>query len=264
MATQVETLTEAHRAAETRRAAIVAAAVAAYWRARVRENDPAVIERWVAAVVPLILREQLRSAAQGALFANTMRAIETGVNDGFIFEPQVPADAEGRIRTSLIVTGPVALQKRLEKISGADISPAEARALTDAALDLTGAGAAGSAARHVQSGGRESIRAGTTKDPVALGYVRITRADPCFFCALLASRGAVYKSDSFEESDSGFDGPGNFKAHDSCGCSLKPLYRRDDPLLDRSKAFSELYATSTAGKSGPAALLAFRRAYEGR
>lgn len=266
MPTQSETLSDAFRATEARRAALVAAAVAAYWRARVRADDPESVERWLAALVPLIVRERNASAVRGVLFGNTIRTLEVGLEDGFRFEtsPESVDLDPNVIRTSLMVTGPVALQKRIEKISGRDVSPTEERALIQDAHDKSGAGAAAAAVRHVQNGSRSALIDGTARDTKALGWVRLTRAAPCYFCALLASRGAVYKGDSFEDSDTMFDGPGQVKVHDSCQCSLKPVYRRDDELLDRSKPFLEVYKASTAGKSGRDAIKAFRQAYEGR
>ncbi len=268
MPTQAETLSDAFRAAEARRAALVATAVAAYWRARVSADDPESIERWLAALVPLIMRERNASAVRSALYGNTIRTLEVGLEDGFRFDSLqggMPSEnIEKAIRTSLVVTGPVALRSRIEKISGRDVSPLEEKALLAKAHDQSGAGAAAAAVRHVLGGGRTSLIDGVARDKKALGWVRLTRAEPCYFCALLASRGAVYKGDSFEDSDTMFDGPGEVKVHDSCQCSLKPVYRRDDEMLDRSKDFLDIYTASTKGKSGRAAILAFRKAYEGR
>ena len=73
MPTQAEALTDAFRAAEARRAALVAAAVALYWQQRVSADDPESVERWLAAMVPLILRERNASAVRGVLFGNTIR-----------------------------------------------------------------------------------------------------------------------------------------------------------------------------------------------
>lgn len=268
MPTEAETLTDAFRAAEARRAAIVAAAVAAYWRTRVRAEDPETIERWLAALVPVIMRERNASAVRGALYGNTIRTLEVGLTDGFRFdslEGAMPAEnVAAMIRTSLVVTGVTGYQRRLEKISGRDISPAVEKALLDEAFDKSGAAAAASAVRHVQNGGRAALIDGVQRDKRALGWVRVTRAEPCYFCALLASRGAVYKDDSFEDSNSLFDGPGEVKVHDSCQCAVKPVYRRNDEILDRSSEFLEIYKASTQGRSGREAIKAFRRAYEGR
>ena len=267
MPTQAEALTDAYRAAEAKRAAIVAAAVAAYWRARVDPDDPETVERWLAALVPVIQRERNASAVRGVLFGNTIRTLEVGLTDGFRFATEAPGtvDLDPQVfRTSLMVTGPAAYRKRLEKISGRDLSPAVEQALIREAFDKSGAGAAASAVRHVQNGGRSALIDGVQRDKRALGWVRVTRAHPCYFCALLASRGAVYKGDSFEDSNGLFDGPGEVKVHDSCQCAVKPVYRRDDELLDRSSEFLEIYKASTAGKSGRDAIRAFRAAYEGR
>lgn len=257
-------LTEAFRATETTRAAAVAAAVALWFKYRVNADDPATIERWLAILVPKIIAEINASAARATVFGNTIRTLETGRLDNFRFEPVTLENLEERVRTSLVVTGPVDLHKRLEKISGQDLSPAVEKALIQEAVTQSAAGAGAAAARHVQNGGRETLRDGVARDAVALGYVRVTKPSPCYFCAMLASRGAVYQGDSFKDSDPLFDGPGHVKVHDSCGCSLKPLYRRNDEILDRSLEWSDLWGVSTKGKSGMAAVRAFRQAYEGR
>jgi hypothetical protein len=267
VATTAETLTDAYRAAEAKRAAIVAAAVAAYWRARVDPEDPSSVERWLAALVPVIQRERNASAVRGVLFGNTIRTLDVGLTDGFRFATEAPGvlDLDPSVfRTSLMVTGVTGYRKRLEKISGRDISPAVEKALLSEAFDKSGAAAAASAVRHVQNGGRAALIDGVKRDRKALGWVRVTRTEPCYFCALLASRGAVYKDDSFEDSNSMFDGPGEVKVHDSCQCAVKPIYRRDDELADRGKPFLDIYKASTQGLSGRAAIAAFRRAYEGR
>lgn len=272
-------LTEAFRAAEAQRAAMVAAAVALYWRQRVDATDPSSVERWLAAMVPLILRERESSANRAVLFGNAARVLEVGDRSYTFQRPDVDSNAlEVAIRTSLSVTGPVAFQKRLERISGAEVTPAEEKALfrlgdepaparqayiRSVQRDVA-AGPAGAAARHVQNGGRDVLVDNTKHDPTALGYVRITKAEPCYFCAMLASRGMVFKGDSFKDSDSFFDGPGHYKVHDSCACTLVPIYRPDDDRLDRSEEFERLWVSSTRGKSGRDAVNAFRRAYEGR
>ncbi len=260
-------LTEAFRAAEAQRAAAVAALVALWFRQRVRPDDQASIERWLAAMVPIILRERSASESRAILFGNTVRTLEVGLGDGFRFEPVKVADLEARVRTSLVVTGltgRTGVNGKLAKLSGRDLTPAEERALVDQFMTDSAGATGGAAVRHVLNGGREALRDGAMRDKLALGFVRVTKAKPCYFCALLASRGAVYKEDSFDESNTLFDGPGQVKVHDSCGCSVKPIYRREDFFAGRAKQWDQLYKDSTSGTSGKGAILAFRKAYEGR
>jgi len=55
---------------------------------------------------------------------------------------------------------------------------------------------AGATQKLIANQGRDTISASALKDPVRVGYARIPRSDACSFCGLLASRGAVYRSEA--------------------------------------------------------------------
>lgn len=113
----------------------------------------------------------------------------------------------------------------------------------------------------------------------AIGYARVTDNDPCYFCAVLASQGAVYYSeDSFDHSNSlirevtwtsnsdkgtrrAFLGDGPAKVHDHCRCTLRPVYREADKYDKRAKYFLEQWDTLTDGLSGKDAMNEFRQKY---
>lgn len=265
-------LTEAHRQAQLRNAAIVALIIKALFGEVVDPaNLVATATRWLDAVVPLLFRYRSDSAAMSRLYLTALRQLELPGSDEFIPTPAdpVPLDA---LSTSMWVTGitgngqngsPLGLEKRLVKISGLDLDPAVERAMIADSVNKAAQQAAVAATRHATAGGRDQVVAAVKEDRRALGYVRITDGDPCFFCAMLASRGFVYKEDSFKYSNYMFEGEGVAKAHDGCQCSMKATYSRDDPLPGRSQEWQELWKTSTSRLSGPEALKAFRRAYEG-
>lgn len=121
--------------------------------------------------------------------------------------------------------------------------------------------AAGAAVRHVTSAGHRQIEDNVRADQLAIGWARTTKPGSCYFCAMLASRGFVYKEDSFTESNAKFEGIGEQKVHDSCGCGLRPLYNPSDPLPDRTEALEQLWADSGANFSGSRAINEFRRRY---
>ncbi|MFT3871552.1 MAG: hypothetical protein QM714_02730 [Nocardioides sp.] len=104
--------------------------------------------------------------------------------------------------------------------------------------------------RLVANAGRGQILAGIRADAKARRWARVTSATGCAFCRMLATRGAVYRS---EES-------ADFRAHDHCGCTIEPLFggRYEPPAHVR--ADQQLWAESTDGLSGGDALNAFRRA----
>lgn len=102
--------------------------------------------------------------------------------------------------------------------------------------------ASGTATRLVQNGGRDTIRASTEADPSALGWVRVTDGDPCAFCLTLASRGPEYKSaeTAGRRSNARFQGEGEFKVHDHCGCSALPVFA-GTPELPSTRRADETY-----------------------
>lgn len=119
----------------------------------------------------------------------------------------------------------------------------------------------GAGVRHAMNGGRNATGQVLKFDRKIIGYARITDSDPCWFCALLASRGTVYTTDSFAEggqrskwngvltkSDRHFkspkgevDLPPGFsnvaKVHDHCRCQLKPVYSVNDFRDDEAKFY---------------------------
>lgn len=249
-------LTEAYRQAQGARATAVALIVA-YYYSQIDPEDPQAVEAWLTVVLPRILREHDNIAQLGATFGNKVRQLEVG-NDDFRFTPSVGAVIE-QVRKSLQVVGPFDYHNKLTTIGGLDVSPTMRKALISEAKDVTKAKVAASAYRHAANGGRQTLIDGATEDKVALGYVRVTKAKPCYFCAMLASRGVVYSDDSFDHSDARFIGPGDVKVHDSCACTMKPVYSRDDPLLEDTAKFQEMWQTWGAG--GGDALNRFRTGY---
>lgn len=256
-------LTVAFRSAQARRAAAIAALVAVYYRTRVDVNDPASIERWLEIMVPRILRQHDIAAAEAATFANALRRLEMPNAAPFTYEAKPGAVAE-QIRTSLSVVGPTAYRNKAAEIRRLDekqFSPTEKTAMLRDLDKATEVKILGAVARHTQNGARETIRDGIAKDKVALGYVRVTRDRPCYFCAMLASRGLTYARDSFDQSDPRFIGEGTAKVHDHCQCHLKPVYDRDaDEYIKRSAFFEELWYQFSTGSTAEA-IRTFRSGY---
>jgi len=94
------------------------------------------------------------------------------------------ASAAARVRTSLQVTGYVT-EERLRTLKHAD--PGKV-----ALVRVSGA-----VTRQVLDGGRETLLASVRDDRRARGWARVTSPKPREFCAMLASRGAVYTVASF-------------------------------------------------------------------
>lgn len=221
--------------------------------------------RWIQAALLVLAARRRESAGLALAFSRAYRVAE-GVED--VFEPRaaltLPVEA---VTTSLSVLGPVAYRREVGRQLGKD-----AREVTDLDLRNTrlpggleqklNANAARAAQRHVQNGARETLDDVATRDRRVVGYMRVTDASPCWFCAMLASRGPVYQGDSFEESNARFNGPGDQKVHDSCGCMIIPMYSRmESPeelqSLTRYREYDRLWREHPSR-------LDFRRAFEGR
>lgn len=149
--------------------------------------------------------------------------------------------ADRAAKVSLIVTGPVNQKAKIAR--GKSPEQANREALAEAS---------GAASRHVLTGGRQSLLTLVEGDMQALGWARVTDGDPCAFCAMLASRGPVYRTEV----------SAGFQAHDHCACTAEPVYSRQAPWPGRGAEFRRLYRQATQGYSGRDAINAFRRAYE--
>jgi hypothetical protein len=162
---------------------------------------------------------------------------------------------EDRVEANLNATGIAVYHRALRA------GQAEARAVDTMAVNLSGA-----ATTLTLEGGREVVRDAAAADVEAIGWIRVPDADPCSWCAMLASRGVVYRSaeTAGRAKNRGFVGEGLFKWHDHCGCTAVPVFRDDDPLLDRADDLYEQWLRETQGHSGRNARNAWRRYWENR
>ena len=106
---------------------------------------------------------------------------------------------------------------------------------------------AGMASSFVLHGGRDTVMATVKADPRIVRWRRVSMGRPCDFCAMLISRGAVYKQRTVD-----------FRTHDHCACIPQPEYQ---PL----SASSALYERSwpTGQKSADAFKTFQARIHEG-
>lgn len=109
----------------------------------------------------------------------------------------------------------------------------------------------GATTRLVLGGGRDTIIESVAADPQTAHWQRVTSGEPCAFCAMLATRGAVFTADTAD-----------FEAHDHCSCSAEAAYEGSAMPLT-SQALRSQWDTVTAGLSGDDAINAFRSALAG-
>lgn len=111
--------------------------------------------------------------------------------------------------------------------------------------------------RHVKSGARRQAIGLSLVDAQAQGWARTSDGtSSCSFCLMLISRGPVYRSRESAELRSDAK-----TFHNRCDCVAVPVFNKKSfPGRDEYLSASKLWAKSTKGKSGPAALAAFRLA----
>lgn len=119
------------------------------------------------------------------------------------------------------------------------------------------------AERHARMPSREALTDAVESDDAddgpEIGWARVlTGAESCGFCAMLASRGPVFKSKKSASDAGGVDGKAY---HDNCDCEVV-LVREDQDWVGREEyeALEQLWASSTAGTNGKSALKAFTAA----
>lgn len=184
---------------------------------------------WLAAMTQLINRYHAQSSTAAGVFYRAARATAT--------QSQAPH--------SLIVLAPPPSAEWVAKALGfagpGMLSRDTARPGTALSTTL------GTASRIALDGGRTTIADTMRRDPVAVGWYRVTDGHPCAFCAMLAGRGVVYKQDTAD-----------FKSHNHCGCSAAPAFSRKQPLPEINQTAARVYLERGDGP----ALRAFRKAWD--
>ena len=212
--------------------------------AQARSVDLDDIEAWFAQVYPGMETLVSTGYRSTSMLAGRYLAAHAAA-EGVLVTPLATATLDtARVATSLRVAGPVAFKTHVARTGSAE---AAQRVMVQS---LTG-----SARRLILAGARDTTRATVDGSATILGYRRVTSASPCSFCAMLASRGAVYKSERTA-------GAGD-RYHDSCSCTQEPVYRRD---RGESAPFAAEWqrAKAEAAGAGVRTDVAFRRLIEQR
>ncbi|GAB3830184.1 hypothetical protein [Kribbella italica] len=166
-------------------------------------------------------------------------------------------EAEREAELVLDALGPTNLGRLFGDLDGKlpydDIETARAEAYRQA-----GARQGAAFERLVLNGARAELWTAMEHDERALGYARFsTTGTPCGWCAMLISRGAVYKSAKTAEYADGD------KYHDNCHCEALPVFTDEqydsDPKYALNRQYADEWPKVTRGLSGKAAVSAWRR-----
>lgn len=248
--TAARRLTEEHRQAQIRNSARAISLTRTTWDALDVADLDASLERWLRAQLPILRRFNGESARLAESYLNAFRQAEIGgrtatVPAGFIDEVAAVA--------SMRITGPVAAKRGIERGMAPTVAMTHARRQVEGATQ-----------RLVAEGGRATVDATVRADDRALGWARITGPDPCEFCALLASRGAIYASQEVALG-AGMgdrvrgDRTDGMAYHDHCQCASEPSYGDWTPPPSTER-WDEIYTESIVPGDMRATLRNMRRA----
>lgn len=128
-------------------------------------------------------------------------------------------------------------------------------------------GSSGASIRQAMNGGRNVTNNLVKYDRRIVGYARYTDSNPCYFCALLASLGAVFTKNSnvggrskgggnktladadFKVNPNGAqdlpDGYIPAKVHDHCRCTLRPVYSKAQSMDDDAQFYLDQWVDTT-------------------
>lgn len=195
---------------------------------------------WLSAALPVVEKGWERSLASSTTFYDRFRAAELK-REIERFHVKKPVFSVERARADMFLHGPIRIKQNVAAVKSID------RAMEVARVQQARVGMF-----HSLTGGRDVLDSYWDVDVELLGYARVTSRLPCYFCAMLASRGPVYSKET-----------GGFKAHYKCGCTAEPVFgvdRYDWP--ENSLRFKQIWDEATVNSVDP--VNDFRRAYNAR
>jgi hypothetical protein len=178
--------------------------LAALWPILDVQNLDASFLPWARPVSQLVNRGHLVSASLAAQYLYAARA-DSSVPGLPTVVRALPIDPP-RLGAVLRITGPVAVKIAIG--NGKDLMTA---------MQIGSVLSSGAATSLVLDGGRDTVIGSVKVDRTRPKWERITGANPCDFCAMLADRGAVYAEED----------TANFEAHANCGCDAAVEYEPD-------------------------------------
>ncbi|WP_018728514.1 hypothetical protein [Salinispora pacifica] len=267
-------LTQAVRLVMTRRGQARALAMAYYRLIRALRVGRTVADPW--RPEPEYVTLQMLRDEFGELAGPVQKPLEdtpsTGA-DSVLDEDRIPVEeidgnsaaeeerlerlAEREARIDLEALGPKNLEVKVSHID-TDAPAKEVDAARDEAHRSAGSRQAATAARVAMDGGRGIVWNYSDRDRRVIGYVRLSRTGaPCGWCAMLISRGPVYKTNATARYGDGD------KYHDNCHCYAEPVYSREQwrtsTRYTLNRRYQALWPQVTKGLSGQAAVSAWRR-----
>lgn len=161
-----------------------------------------------------------------------------------------------QIRASLIATGPAKIKH--DTMSGDHPMETIAR---NAMVAVSGAGS-----RLVMNGGRDAIDEAVQSDSQSVGWARVLGPKPCYWCAVLASRGPVYPSKDAALRATERSKRAGKEYHDFCMCQAEPVFRhlqRED-WPEHIRDLADMWKKAKEDTSSRKTINVFRELFEAR
>lgn len=194
--------------------------------------------------------------------------VEVELGDDFLKElerdeRELDREAEEEALLVLEALGPDNLDRKRKRAAEREreLTAREWRQMLEEAHEEAGRRQAAAAERIAINGGRGALWSAAGRDKRVIGYVRLSRTGtPCGWCAMLISRGPVYKSAKSGSRAIYKDGD---LYHDHCKCYSEPVFSEShfnsSPLFELNRRYAKEWPKVTKGLSGKKALSAWRK-----
>jgi hypothetical protein len=206
----------------------------------------ATVPTWIDAVAVLVESYSEVSATLAADFYDGERDA-AGVAGGFRV-PLADSPPEGQISNSLRWATKDLWPRDEDEATVAQLEPFDIR--LEAAMEK----ADGAVGRLVQNAGRETVQEAVRQDGSAVAYARAAALGCCYFCALMSSRGAIYKDRGTvgEDANDRFVGDDSvIKYHNYCRCQPIPVFRGQSfELSPKAREWDRIYREFAQGHPG--------------
>lgn len=235
MATDFDGIARAQMADQVQNAATIQVAISSLWDRMVDpRNLDATFPPFSKAALALVQAGRARGELQAQEYYYLVREL-SNVNSAAVVLAASAFDLDAAL-TSMYATGYATTIKQQNAGTDSSIAAEAGKVAMLRAVQ-----------RLVSDAGRQRLIDYSKQDKAITAWARVSDGNPCHFCALLISRGPVYKASTV-----------NFRAHDGCGCGAR-LVTKADPTRGWSsdaRAFADLY------KNTPGGLSEFRKAYD--
>lgn len=192
---------------------------------------------WVPMAVQVVRHFSNRSTALALQYLRSYRYVEIGRND----LAEVPHEIDtARTGGLMWVVGPGLVQQMI----GLGSEPSAAK--TYATWKVINAGQ-----KIIMDGGRNTIMDSALANDQAAGFHRVTDGNPCTFCAMIAARQGVYRSEAAARNAK--------RWHGHCGCTVAEVFGDYEPT-DQERRYASVIESARAPGMTEAALLSAMRA----